>query len=107
MQAGNWQIPIKMQCAKPDVRRKWLLKKWTGTKNPSHKKITSSPDSFTNKFYQLKEKKKVSILLNSYTEQKKMQQFSVFFVCGLARPCSKLWKGIVRKLQANSIDIHR
>lgn len=48
LQAGNWQIPIKMQCAKPDVRRKWLLKKWTGTKNPSHKKMTSSPVLPTN-----------------------------------------------------------
>ena len=87
-----------------DARRKWLLKKWTITKNPSHKKITSSPDSFTNKFYQLKEKKKkYQSLLNSYTEQKKMQRFSIFFV-GLTWPCSKFCKSTVRKLQANSID---
>lgn len=80
LQAGNWQIPIKMQCAKPDVRRKWLLKKWTGTKNPSHKKMTSSPDSFTNKFYQLKEKKSINLIKLLHRTEKDAAILSFFVV---------------------------
>lgn len=69
-----------MQCAKPDVRRKWLLKKWTGTKNPSHKKITSGPDSFTNKFYQLKEKKSINLIKLLHRIEKDAAILSFF--CG-------------------------
>ena len=81
-----------------DARRKWLLKKWTITKNPSHKKITSSPDSFTNKFYQLKEKKKkVSIFIKLLHRTEKDAAILNFF-CGSNMTLLKILQEYCKKI---------